>query len=1677
MKPIRNALASAMKDYVRRFQNNDYPPLRSVAFLSRSTLVLALLLLLAISANAVRLAGAAEPVGAFPQITKSTEPSSAEKKDTATPPATNPRGEALLFEPASTTIQLTGSTLWAAVLTPDGKSIVTAQGNYQGRGEVRIWDRETEKIKQTIPFEKGVRAVAFSPDGKVLVSSCYDGVVRFHDPKSFATWAVGDESSGGHQANGVNGICFFKGGKYLATAGFDNTIRIWDVLAILAARRNGETIHVPPVAVLQGHTQTVLSVAGSEDGRTLLSGGMDKTARAWDLPAALPKMGEKPLIISKERKSLGGHSANIEGIAVSPDGKLLVTSAWGGLLLVRDWEGSNVLFRHQFPGGVMCATFSRDGKYLAVGCGVQENPRAREVLVWEVETKTIVANRLDFEEGVKGLEFTPDGKSLIVAVATQIVHVWPWAEPKDKQVLNPPKQTYTPQALFAAAISPNGSLLAFSGDSQSIFVYNRTEGKIVAELTGHEDVVAGLSFSPDGKTMASASYDKTIKLWNTDSWKERKSLTGHTGWVFGIAFSPDGQSLASGSYDKTLRIWDVETGVSKEIWKDHSAGVRSVAYSPDGKKLVSGGSDRILRVWDVENGKVLLSLKGHKSAVRSVAFSTDGKFVASGSEDRTVKLWNAESGKETKTFTDLPDMITAIRYSPKAQSLAVATFQGTIALLDPITGHLRQSLRGHNDSATAVVFADGGKTVLSVSQDQTIRQWKAIKTEIAIPAQTLIGKVGIIAAAAINPSGTAAALANTEGSIVVWEPKTGKLIPFEGDRPEGISQLAISNEMLIAVIGKDNTLLVSSIDGRGTWKGKGSFAAFTPDGKSLAVANGKEIVLHDAATGKEVKRFVGGHDGNVVQFAFSPDGSRLISAGQETKVRLWNVSNAGKLQETPAFGNESVITHLTFSPDGNRFAVSAYGPDQPPPEDMTGMFRAVREVRIYTVPKSGVVFANPIVFTPQPADQPISGLHWTGNGQTLVMPASDGTVRIAELGANGAPEKQRFRAHEAAVLASAVSAEGGVFITAGEDMAVRQWRLSGVEPALGRARLISSGLSRVWSILPSNDGKYVVTAGEGDKTFRVYAGIPSCIPVEQDSYSAVLSLAFSPDNRFLVTGHDKGIVVIREAATGKPIRTLTGLSSTVFGLAFADNGTAVVASSGNWNNPKDVGGAIVWDFPEGKVRHVLDDHTPHTMINIHPDGKRAAIAGTDGKVRMWDVINGKQLTTFGNGEAVLRAVAFDRAGTRIAAGGYDHTVRVWDVESGEELRTFSTASLIPTKVLFSPDGKEIVISAWLSSGQPQQKPSLTAYSLDDMSASPRQFETHPASVMSLEFLPDEKTLIASGGETNGLGSIRMYDFATAKYLGQFSGHKHWAQTIAISTDGKHLASTSWSVWSAGELRLWDPRGFQPIAEIKVPGENQYISSGAIGLDGKLLVLGGWGQTLTAWDMTDASKPELRKQFKEHKAGIRSVAFDEAGKRFVSADEGGTVIVWDAETLERIVSFKASDHGIYRAKFTPDGTKIVTVGGDWKAQTKSEMRVWDSKSGKDLGRFPDQPREVWDIAFLDGGKLLATLPAFSGGQQDAHVKIWDFEKKVVMKTLLPPGTFNNGRCLGLSPDGKRLAIGSNNGPVKVLDTTSWKEVLNFPDLTNCTFQVDFTRDSKNLLIASGEGAAISIRLPE
>ena len=229
-------------------------------------------------------------------------------------------------------------------------------------------------------------------------------------------------------------------------------------------------------------------------------------------------------------------------------------------------------------------------------------------------------------------------------------------------------------------------------------------------------------------------------------------------------------------------------------------------------------------------------------------------------------------------------------------------------------------------------------------------------------------------------------------------------------------------------------------------------------------------------------------------------------------------------------------------------------------------------------------------------------------------------------------------------------------------------------------------------------------------------------------------------------------------------------------------------------------------------------------------------------------------------------------------------------------------------------------------------------------------------------------------------------------------------------------------------------------------------------------------------MTDPTKPVKISSVAGKHDHINSLTFDSAGKRFVTCDDKGKIIVWDADLLAPLKEWQASTKLIvYRARFTPDGKAVVTAAGLWKdPKVPGELRVWDVETGTELAKFPDQSASVWDFAFLDGGKTLVSTHALNGTQGEAPVKVWDFDARTAKRSITIPGGM---RCLAVSPDERFLAVGNHGGEIKLISTKTWQVVATPPAHGKVVFRLSFDAASRTLSSISEDGTIGITRLSE
>jgi hypothetical protein len=338
------------------------------------------------------------------------------------------------------------------------------------------------------------------------------------------------------------------------------------------------------------------------EGLTRLRAARQVEALAKLFPAAGRSVAA--VEVTTERRSIPGIQKHLYGLAVSGDGKWIL-SAGQGEAVARLWDtltGQQLRELGGHGAGLLSVAISPDKKW-GLTCAHDNNVR-----LWDLDSGQEVRRFTGHKGLVRGVQFLPDGRHVLTAC-----------------------------------------------DDTVIRLYDINNGdKVLRELRGHTGHMNSLNVSRDGKRAISASYDASVRVWDLESGQEVRRFMHGTG-VEHAALSADGRRAVSTSYDNTVKVWDVATG--KELRAlPHPGMVWRVAFSPDGRRVytVSGGGpikegkfemtqqNNIVRVYDVHTGKELRALGSHPGWVFGLAVSADGRVVVSGSEEGTMRVWGPQ---------------------------------------------------------------------------------------------------------------------------------------------------------------------------------------------------------------------------------------------------------------------------------------------------------------------------------------------------------------------------------------------------------------------------------------------------------------------------------------------------------------------------------------------------------------------------------------------------------------------------------------------------------------------------------------------------------------------------------------------------------------------------------------------------------------------------------------------------------------------------------------------------------------------------------------------------------------------------------------------------------------------------------------------------------------------------
>lgn len=585
--------------------------------------------------------------------------------------------------------------------------------------------------------------VTYSPDGKLAATvSGLDPLVRVYDVEGRRLAFV----LAGHQL-AAHGVAFAPDGRTIATAGGDNTVRIWE---LPAGKPPARPVQIAPMSTLTGHLNTVYAVVFSIDGHRLASAGADGSVRVWDVP---PRVEGKQRVKPSAAIVLKEHTGTVWALAWSESG--LFSAGSDGRVLI--WRlspgGGSAVELFKLKKQALALAVSPDGELLAAAGNADEEEDEPIIQLFRplIDRK---AGTLRGHTGIAiyDLSFAPDGKRLVSGGRDGTIRIWDVAALQERAVFRPEKDPRPPadavRQIRGVAFGPDGLSVASGGQDGALRVWGFAGQKEeVAELDVRSPL-ASAATSADGCVLAVAEKNqKRIKVWRlgdpaeeiesepslvlegldqpaqtvavnengtaivaaTDggvyAWQLAGSGTAsprpvRVSKAVAASLALRGDELAMATNDAQLLWVNIRTGKLGFSFNQVSGRPSLVAFSSDGRKLISAGS-QTLQVWDALTGELLFGqVLAHIRRITAIAVrpgDTRGEWdMATADEGGYVKVWDLKPRPPAEDGRD----------HPSGQALVVSE---------------RPAPLGLSDSVQWLAFTTDGRTLATGGADRVVR--------------------------------------------------------------------------------------------------------------------------------------------------------------------------------------------------------------------------------------------------------------------------------------------------------------------------------------------------------------------------------------------------------------------------------------------------------------------------------------------------------------------------------------------------------------------------------------------------------------------------------------------------------------------------------------------------------------------------------------------------------------------------------------------------------------------------------------------------------------------------------------------------------------------------------------------------------------------------------------------
>jgi WD40 repeat protein len=443
-----------------------------------------------------------------------------------------------------------------------------------------------------------------------------------------------------------------------------------------------------------------------------------------------------------------------------------------------------------------------------------------------------------------------------------------------------------------------------------------------------------------------------------------------------------------------------------------------------------------------------------------------------------------------------------------------------------------------------------------------------------------------------------------------------------------------------------------------------------------------------------------------------------------------------------------------------------------------------------------------------------------------------------------------------------------------------------------------------------------------------------------------------------------------------------------------------------------------------------------TSISFNFVASLLASAGSDGRVRLWDMQSRSELAVLKWHDDWINSVAFNSNGTLLASAGHNGTVHLWDVQSRSELALLEGHGGSVKSVVFNTNG------TLLASADDDGTVRLWDVQRHSVLAVLR---AHEGSVNSVVFNSDGTSLASAGDD----GSVRLWDVQSRSLLAKLIGHYGSVSSIVFNATGTLLASAG----DDNVVRLWDLQSRSELALLE--GHGGSVSSVVFNANGTLLASAGFDNTVRLWDIESHSELAV---LEGHSGSVRCVVFDRAGTLLASAGYDGTVRLWAMQRHSQLAVLKGHGSAVNSVILDTPGTLLVNAGDD------GTVHLWDIQSHRELATLKGHGHSLQSVALNATGTLLASAC------NDGTMRLWDVQSRSELAVLK-----GHGRAVKnvvFNATGTLLASAGIDRTVRLWDVKNRTELALFKGHNSSANSVAFNSAS-TLLASAGNDRTVRL----